>query len=275
MNSNHPAIPLSQTITINNTTVSVKISGQGQKYIFFLHGASMSAETWLPQLMDNELQKNYKLIAIDIPGHGDSGWLDDSEYNFPVFSGIIKQVVETLVPDKFILVGLSYGTTIIAEITPPMKNCTGIMLVSPIIVNDEVSPDKVLTPGPFGYVAAANNPTDSELREFISAGTNNTETGKRVYHSYRNTDPAFRQSIAHTFSGGHTDQLANIQQWNVPVCVVFGSEEKSVRTNYLDNYPVLWNKKVNRIMNTMHVLNEEAPAEFNRLLLEFANKSFR
>jgi pimeloyl-ACP methyl ester carboxylesterase len=265
-----------KTIIINGKSLSLTTSGNGDNTIIFLHGASMSSATWLPQLRNEILQNKFQLIALDMPGHGNSERLaGPAEYSLGVLSGIVRQVVENVVSDKFILVGLSYGTTVIGEIKPPAGNCAGIMLVSPFLVNHALSPDKVLKSSPFGYVAAAENPSEMELREFINAGTIKPEVAEQFYHTYRNTDPAFRQAIGNTFNGGYTDQLGNIEEWNVPVCVVFGSGENSVRTDYLDNFPALWNGKVNMISNARHVLNEEEPDVFNSLLLKFANNVFK
>jgi len=268
---------LDQTITVNNATVSVKISGLGQKCIFFLHGSSMSAETWMPQLTNAGLQKEFKLIAIDIPGHGNSEWLNERDrYGLKELADVVKQVTEVFQPDEFTLVGLSLGTNIIGEITPPLNNCTGIMLVSSCILNDQFPPNVVITPGSMGHVIVAENPTDSDLREYIYSQTKNTALAERCINDYRKTDPAFRQALGHiTMNAGWTDELANIQQWQVPVCVVSGEEERLVNTSYLNQYPALWNQQVYRIRNAGHVINEESPDAFNILLLQFASAVFK
>ena len=268
---------LDQTITVNNATVSVKISGQGKKCIFFLHGSSMSAETWMPQLTNAGLQKEFKLIAIDIPGHGNSEWLNERDrYGLKELADVVKQVTEVFQPGEFMLVGLSLGTNIIGEITPPLNNCTGIMLVSSCILNDQFPPNVVITPGSMGHVIAAENPTDSDLREYIYSQTKNTALAERCINDYRKTDPAFRQALGHiTMNAGWTDELVNIQKWNIPVCVVFGKEDTLIKTSYLDNYPALWNGKVHHIEGAGHILNEENPEFFNKLLKDFAWAVFK
>lgn len=276
MNNNHPAMPSTQILHINNTAVSVKVSGQGQKGIFFLHGASMSAETWLPQLTNAGLQKEFKLIAIDLPGHGNSQWLKKREaYGLKELANTIRQITGYFSFEKFMLVGLSYGTNIIGEITPPLKGCAGIILAGPCILSDQFPPGVVITLGSLAHVIAAENPADDDLREYMHYGTKNTALAERCMDDYRKTDPAFRQALGYTtMNAGWTDEPANIEQWQVPVCVVSGEEDRIVNTRYLDQYPALWNNKVYRVENAGHVVNEENPGAFNDLLLKFTSAVF-
>jgi pimeloyl-ACP methyl ester carboxylesterase len=209
---------------------------------FFLHGNSMSSATWLPQLENPELNKKYLLVAIDIPGHGDSDWLSEpGDYGLTELAEIIKLAIKIINPGRFILAGLSYGTNLIGEIVSPLQDCKGIMLVSPCIVNDQFPPSFVVTPGPNGHVVVAENPNENELREYIDYVTSNTDIADRYYKSYKDTDPAFRMGLANLMmTSKWTDELGNIKKWNIPVCVVFGEEEKLVNTNYLDDYSPLW-----------------------------------
>lgn len=71
------------------------------------------------------------------------------------------------------------------------------------------------------------------------------------------------------------DELANIQAWNLPVCVVFGKNDSLLKIDYLDNFFLLWNNKVYVIENAGHLLNEEQPEEFNSLLLSYAEEQFK
>ena len=66
-----------ERILVNGIEIFVRTAGQGEEAILMIHGSGMSSEYWLPQLQNNELTENYKLIAIDLPGHGESAWLPD------------------------------------------------------------------------------------------------------------------------------------------------------------------------------------------------------
>jgi len=100
--------------------------------------------------------------------------------------------------------------------------------------------------------------------------------GERFIKSYRATDPAFREEMAKTMIESDIgDELENLKNWKLPVCVMFGKEERLVKTDYLNEFEPLWNKKVYHIENASHVVNEEASGEFNKILLSYAGDCFR
>jgi len=97
-----------QAQKINNIHITRK--GQGSKYIVFLHGNSLSSETFKLQFEDDALN-NYKLLAVDFPGHGKSGWSDNKErdYNLFGFRDAIVDIIKHLNIKDFIFAGHSFG----------------------------------------------------------------------------------------------------------------------------------------------------------------------
>ncbi len=270
-------MPTPQTLVVDGQKIAINVSGTGNKNIVFVHGASMSGETWLPQLNDAALKQKYRMFAIDLPGHGGSQWLSHPDaYSLKELAHILRKTIEALQIAPFILVSLSFGTCLAGEITPPPANCLGIVLASPSVLNHQLDLSEVLTLGPMGHVIATESPSDDDLREYIRHSTTSEAVARTFYHSYRNTDPAFRKSIGNIMmNGAWTDELMNIKEWNVPVCVVFGKEERLVNTHYLDHYDPLWNGKVVMIENAGHVINEENPDAFNGMLDNFASAVFK
>jgi len=267
-----------QAIDFNGISIATKSSGSGKDAILFIHGNSMDSDTWLPQLENDRLNSKYKLIAFDLPGHGQSEWCktDTAGYRPGKLGSLLKLILDKFNATRYILVGLSYGTNIIGEINPSMRGCAGIMLASPCIVNDSFPAAKILTPGPNGHVIVAANPTDQELHDYIFMHEKNKDVGERFFKSYRATDPAFREELGKAmFENDISDELENIKSWNLPVCVVFGKEETLIKTDYLNDYEPMWNKKVYFIENAGHLINEQEPEAFNKLLASFASDVFQ
>jgi pimeloyl-ACP methyl ester carboxylesterase len=265
-------------LDFNGTRIEVKTAGKGKESIIFLHGSSQSADTWLPQLQDNQLTERYHLMAIDLPGHGQSQWLGNGTQGYRPANlvPLVKKLISDFHIERYILAGLSYGTNIIGEITPPWPDCAGIMLISPCIMNESVTAAKILTPGPHGHVIAAADPSDEDLKSFVFHHMKKEEIGLRYISSYRSTDPRFREELAKALLEGElTDELKNINAWKLPVCVVFGKEETLINNSYLDDYLSLWKQQIFLIENAGHLPNEEQPVAFNNLLLSFANEVFR
>jgi len=265
-------------IDINDISIATKSSGLGKDAIIFIHGNSMNSDTWLPQLNNQELNSKYRLIAFDLPGNGQSGWYknDTKGYRPRNMALLVETILEKFNVENYLLVGLSYGTNIIGEIYPPLPNCAGILLEGVCIINDLFPASAIITPGPNGHIIVAANPSDEELCGYTFLNNKNKEVAESFIKSYRTADPAFREEMAKTMmESDFSDELENIKNWNLPVCVVFGKEEKLIKTDYLNEFEPLWNKKVYHIENASHVVNEEAPEEFNKILLSFAADVFK
>ena len=73
----------------------------------FLHGGALNAHTW--DLVCLALRDEYRCIALDQRGHGDSDWSPDADYSMSAQLADTKGFVDTLGLDRFILVGMSLG----------------------------------------------------------------------------------------------------------------------------------------------------------------------
>ena len=267
-----------QTIDFNGISIATTTCGSGKDVIIFVHGSCMNSDAWSPQFESHELTNKYQLIAFDLPGNGQSGWYqnDTTGYRPKKIGLFIRTILKEYSIDRFLLVGLSYGTNVIGEIQEPLPGCVGILLESPCIVNDVVTAERILTPGPNGHVIVAANPADQELFDYVFLHVKNKELAEEYIKTYRAADPAFREELGKAmFEKDLTDELENIKKWNLPVCVVFGKDETLIKTDYLDNYEPLWNKKVYLIENAGHFINKEAPEAFNKLILSFASDVFK
>ncbi|KDA03423.1 alpha/beta fold hydrolase [Hyphomonas oceanitis] len=75
--------------------------------LVLVHGFSASLHTWEPWVKN--LSKDYRVLTIDLPGHGLSRCLDVSATGIPQFVDVIDQVTHNLNVDQFTLVGNSMG----------------------------------------------------------------------------------------------------------------------------------------------------------------------
>ena len=72
-----------------------------------LHGFAQTAHSW--DFISLGLSSNYRVIALDQRGHGDSDWDNNKNYSTPYFVKDIKNLIKFLNIDKFDLIGLSMG----------------------------------------------------------------------------------------------------------------------------------------------------------------------
>jgi pimeloyl-ACP methyl ester carboxylesterase len=97
--------PEGQFVTIEGRRVHLVISGKGPDLVL-IHGASGSLREFTFGLMQR-LAKDYRVIAVDRPGHGYSDPIPDA--SLQAQAKIIKAAVASLGVDRPIVLGQSYG----------------------------------------------------------------------------------------------------------------------------------------------------------------------
>ncbi len=103
---------LMKTIKIKNTNVSYKDLGAGETTLLFVHGSFINMEYWAEQI--DYFKDKYRVIAIDLPGHGLSGDNRDS-WSIQEYGADLDIFIEKLNLQNIILIGHSMGGNITLE----------------------------------------------------------------------------------------------------------------------------------------------------------------
>ena len=85
--------------------VSGLLWGEGSPEIVLLHGGAQNAHTWDTVV----LALGRPLFAVDLPGHGHSGWRDDGGYTPANMADDVAIAIERFAPDASLVVGMSMG----------------------------------------------------------------------------------------------------------------------------------------------------------------------
>jgi non-heme chloroperoxidase len=73
-----------KSLIVNGLTISYDdVNESKEDIIFFIHGNSQSRNIWDVQLHASQFA-NYRLIAFDLPGHGQSSASDNKFYDYSV-----------------------------------------------------------------------------------------------------------------------------------------------------------------------------------------------
>lgn len=96
---------MSASITYKNTPVSYQKSGHGP-CIILLHGFMESVEIWNGFVA--ELEKEFSVLNIDLPGHGRSG-LSVEVNSIPGMTDVVMAVADYEKQDQFVVCGHSLG----------------------------------------------------------------------------------------------------------------------------------------------------------------------
>lgn len=102
-----PEIPSTQTVKVLGAKVRYADVGKG-RVVVLLHGFLESLEVWFGNGFAQALAKKYRVIAIDLPGHGKSeciGYVHRMER----MAAVVKGVMDELKLRRYTVVGHSMG----------------------------------------------------------------------------------------------------------------------------------------------------------------------
>jgi pimeloyl-ACP methyl ester carboxylesterase len=109
--------------------------------VSFLHGAGLNAHTWDTTI----LALGLPALALDLPGHGDSSWRDDTDYSSHTLAPDVVQALRTWTDAPQVLVGHSLGgltATAVAASAPELVESLVIVDITPG-VNPDAGPRQI------------------------------------------------------------------------------------------------------------------------------------
>ena len=123
---------------IDGMKVHYRDEGQGPTVVL-IHGLNCSLQSWDGWV--ERLRKNYRLVRLDLPGHGLTGPSPTARYDYAVMSHVIDRLTQTLGVEKFAVAGSSMGGAIALDFTDrhPEK-VEKLILIDPIGYPDEIMP---------------------------------------------------------------------------------------------------------------------------------------
>ncbi|HEY8660547.1 MAG TPA: alpha/beta hydrolase [Hanamia sp.] len=264
-------------INMESCNIFVQQAGNPNKpAIVLVHGASISSEFWYKQFADPLLTDNFSLYAFDLPGHGQSGKADNiDDYSLKGLGKMVNRILDSLAIEEYILVTLSIASNIIGEAVESLQGCKGIFMTSACLLGERFPVSSLIQPFPYMHLLSAENASKEELEDYATYDMfhPSKEDIKIFIANYEQTDPAFRNQIGRALmESDFSDEVENIKNAKLPLALVYGKEEAIVKPDYLQDAGFnLWGNKIHLIKDAGHLVTIDNPADFNKLLLSFAN----
>ena len=258
-------------ITINNLTVSYSDHGPDDApVIIFIHGFPLNKSMWNIQV--EALKENYRVIAYDIRGHGNSDPGID-EFFIELFVIDLLRLMEKLKIEKSILCGLSLGGYIaLNAVLKHPDRFDGLILNDTQCIADtpEIKENRcnaIISIKEKGVEQYA----DEIIKKLFAQET--FTKNKNVIDAVREmiiSTP--KQSLCNTLHAlaerkETCDQLPEI---NIPVLIMVGQEDKITPIAAAQQmHEKILNSKLEIIQQAGHLSNLEDPTAFNTHLLKF------
>ncbi len=103
-------------------------AGEGSRTLLFVHGAYCDRHSWSEQVA--AFAKDYRIIVLDLPGHGDSDSPRDGIFSLPGLTEAVESVRSAAKAERVVLVGHSMGTAVVAHYAQRFpQHVAGVVLV--------------------------------------------------------------------------------------------------------------------------------------------------
>ena len=100
------------TYSPDGVRIAYDVTGEGQPTLVFVHGWCCDRSYWQPQVQ--HLSRQYRVVAIDLAGHGESG-LNRAKWTMQAFADDVVAVLEQLDVANAVLIGHSMGAPVVLE----------------------------------------------------------------------------------------------------------------------------------------------------------------
>ncbi len=248
-------------------------SGAGPA-IMFLHSNSSSGLSFQHQI-NSWLGEKYRLVAIDLPGHGDSEpFAEMSAYGMPNYAATVAAVADALgIPDA-VFVGWSLGGHIVLEAHNQLEKAKGFVIYGTPPLAFPPAMEEAFLPNPAVNLGFKPDLTEEEARayaaSFFAPGASVPETP--FVTDILRTDGNARAGLGASIQpDGYQDEVEIVANLSIPLSIFHGKEEQLVNEAYLRKLkmPTLWRGEIQVISGAGHAPQWEQPEEFNRRLEAF------
>lgn len=260
-----------RVLDTSHGTIAVEECGEQGPPVLFIHGNSFCRAVFDAQLQSS-LANNHRLIALDLPGHGESSNAPDPlrSYTLPAFAEAVAEVLEQLNASAAVVVGWSLGGHIGIELAARSRTLRGLMIVGtpPIPPNGWALGFRR---GPHSPLAAQQE-WSIENRDAFLAKVFGRLPEPRLREAATRADGRFRQRVFEAArEGAGVDQRHTVETLPVPLAVVNGAADTLINLDYLDTiaYANLWEGRCHRLDGLGHAPFWEAPDMFTPVLARF------
>jgi len=259
------ALPL-QAATLDGMKIHSTSTGKGARTLVLVHGWTCDDTSWAANVP--ELAKRYRVVTLDLPGHGQSGAPKDGRVNMEMFAKAVEAVRAEQKAGKIILVGHSMGTPVIREYAHLYpQHVAALVLVDGVVVAPTPPGGRgIQTPLDAGKLTTAEG---LSLREGMIKGMFTPKTPKDVQeHVLKMMLAAPPATAASAMRTTFDEKYASDEVMNVPAYGIFA--EKSFALGSTPFLKKIFSRFDYVVMpGTGHFVMMEQPQEFDRLLIKF------
>jgi non-heme chloroperoxidase len=243
--------------------------------ILFIHGFSQCWRAWNRQL-NSDLANDYRLVAMDIRGHGQSDKPTDAYGDSSLWADDVKAVIDTLGLDHPILSGWSYGPLIILDYIRHHgeDKIGGIHFVGGITKLGSEEATAALNPGLLALVPGFFATDEKESARSLESLINRFFTTKlssedlQEMLDYNVAVPSYVRQGLFSRAFDNDDLLPKIRK---PVLITQGTDDAVVNADVVEQHKAgMRHAQIHMMKDAGHAPFWDHASAFNQRLREFA-----
>ena len=251
--------------TVDGIQLHSSSTGKGPRTVILVHGWTCDDTTWESQVP--ALAKDYRVLTVDLPGHGKSGAPKDGKLSMDLFARAVESVRREANADRVVLVGHSMGTPVIvqyARLYP--QHVSAMVFVDGLVFMGNIAPAGGPPPGD-----RMAGPDGAKAREAMIRGMFSSSTTPDMQKHILSMMMGAPESTAVGAMNATFDPA--IWKGDVitqPILGLYADKSGLANRDYMKmHFP---NLEYVEIAGTGHFLMLEKPDQFNVLLLGFLGK---
>lgn len=255
-------------ISIPQGNIAVWDSQGSEKPVLFIHGNSACKEVFKHQ-MNSPLAKQYRFIAIDLSGHGESDKAKNpaETYNIEGHAQVVIEVIKKLKLENPTIIGWSLGGHIGIHLLQKAQKLAGLLITGtpPIKISKEGFEQGFEFDSKLFSLLKQIQFSKEEASDFMKAGGFDTEKDAFIVEAALKTDGYARHYLMEgnmKERGG--DQKEAVETNETPLCIVQGENDKNIKNDY-----IISQVKYKNLFNQVHILKNIGHAAFFYQAIEF------
>jgi pimeloyl-ACP methyl ester carboxylesterase len=270
-----------ETISLGSSTIAYRESPGAGTPIVLIHGNSCSGQAFERQFASSIADK-YRLVALDLPGHGDSSpAMDpDTAYSLRGYAETLVQFVDRRGLQAAIFVGWSLGGHIVLQAAEQLDRALGFMVFGTPPLARPFAPAECFLPHEGSSHLFTESLAEAERRSF--AALMFRSEGAVIPESFladiQRTHPLARSRLlSKLLTEEFEDEVAIVERLPAPLAVLHGEHDQLVNAGYvraLSRFEI-WRGSAQIIPDAGHAPQWENPESFNALLEDFIQECLR
>lgn len=248
--------------TVDGLNIHYTVTGTQSKTVILVHGYTCDETTWTEQVP--ALARQYRVVTLDLPGHGKSDSPKDGKLSMDLFARAIEAVRAEVKAERVVAIGHSMGTPVVlryAHLYPAHVSALvfvdGLMPLTPAQAAASANMGAAMG-GPNGHAVR-----EAMVRRFFVAGTTPDVQTKVLNMMLAPPEATAVGAMNATREpAGQTTEIPMVPMLGIYAGPSGIASDKAVHAAF----PAV---EYVSIPGTGHFLMLEKPEEFNRILLSF------